>query len=87
MVNPIYLFVTALGGAFLIGPADRLGRRFSFWLTASIMTVMAWIAGTWFYALSSGSSEMQVFTAGLRPPFSIYLTMGYKEAVILHCRS
>ena len=83
MVNPIYLFVIALGGAFLIGPSDCMGRQFSVWLTALIMALMTWIAGSWFFSLSNGAEAAQIFTAGLRPPVSINLFMGYREALIL----
>ncbi len=83
MVNPIYIFVIALGGAFLIGPSDRMGRQFSVWLTALIIALMTWIAGSWYFALSGSAESAQIFTAGLRPPVSINLFMGYKEALIL----
>ncbi len=83
MVNPIYIFVIALGGAFLIGPADRLGKQASVWLTTLILALMTWIAGSWFFAISGGAESQQIFTAGLRPPVSINLFMGYKEALIL----
>ncbi len=83
MVNPIYLFVAALGGAFLIGPADKVNKNLSFWLTVMIVGVMAWISGSWFHFIEKGGESAQVFTAGLRPPVSINLMLGYKEAFIL----
>ena len=81
MVNPIYIFIIALGSAFLLSVFDRRGRHIStsvFLLALLAMTVLAgsWIGILWEHKIS-------VYTAGFEPPFSINLQLGKEEAFFL----
>ena len=84
MVTPIYIVAIALGVAFLLPLVERAGRALSDALFMAALLVIAAIAGSWLYALGTGSAATaQVFTAGASPPLSINLRMGLEEAAIL----
>ncbi len=81
MVNPIHIFTIALGVAFLLSLFDKIGRNFALLTFYMALAGMTFIAGQWLYALlNGGAPDHNIFTAGFRPPFSINLQFGYREA-------
>jgi len=80
MVNPIYIFILALGAGFLLSLIDKLGRKVSMTIFYGVLAAMAAISAQWFIALLQGAETMVIYTAGFKPPFSISLQMGIEEA-------
>lgn len=80
MVDPIYIFVIALGLAFLLSLLDKLSRNLSLFLFFFALVSFVYISGSWFISLLSGKEELIIFTAGFKPPVSINLKMGLSEA-------
>ena len=80
MVNPIYIFIIALGTGFLLSLFDKINRNFAMLIFFATLTSMAFISGQWFFALLQGAEPQMIFTAGFKPPFSINLRMGLEEA-------
>jgi formate hydrogenlyase subunit 3/multisubunit Na+/H+ antiporter MnhD subunit len=81
MVNPIYILIIALGAAFVLPLLDRWSRNVSLGLFYSGLILMSLISLQRFYLLTVGAETMQIFTAGLLPPFSINLRFGLEEAL------
>jgi formate hydrogenlyase subunit 3/multisubunit Na+/H+ antiporter MnhD subunit len=80
MVNPIYIFILALGAAFLLSLIDKLGRKVSLTIFYGVLAAMTAISAQWLVALLNGTKTMMIYTAGFKPPFSINLQMGLEEA-------
>ncbi len=84
MVDPIYIIAIALGVAFVLPVLERLGRTVVNVVFLLALTSFVLIAGQWLWGIAwRGVAETQIFTAGLRPPLSINLQMGFKEALFL----
>ncbi|MCK4530866.1 MAG: proton-conducting membrane transporter, partial [Candidatus Marinimicrobia bacterium] len=81
MVNPIYIFILALGAGFLLTLFDKAGRKVSLTIFYAVLVAMVAISAQWLIALLGGSETAMIFTAGFKPPFSINLQMGLEEAI------
>ena len=80
MVNPIYIFIIALGAGFLLSLFDKIGRSVAMLIFFATLASMAFISGQWLFALLGGAETQMIFTAGFNPPFSINLRMGLEES-------
>ena len=81
MLSPIYIFIIALGTAFLLSLFDRIGRHVSTLVFLFALTAMTAISATWTGLLPGAS--ITAYTAGFRPPVSINLQIGTLEAPAL----
>ena len=81
MVNPIYIFILALGAGFLLTLFDKAGRKVSLTIFYVVLVAMVAISAQWLIALLGGSETAMIYTAGFKPPFSINLQMGLEEAI------
>jgi formate hydrogenlyase subunit 3/multisubunit Na+/H+ antiporter MnhD subunit len=80
MVNPIYIFILALGAGFLLSLFDKAGRKVSLVIFYAVLAGMVAISAQWLVALIQGAETTLIYTAGFKPPFSINLQMGMEEA-------
>jgi len=90
MVNAIHIISTGLGAAFLLGLLPNAWRARAHVLTMIALALMSWIAYQWLYAFAfEGQKTVEIFTAGVSPPFAINLRLGLAEAalVLLVCVS
>ncbi|EHO41630.1 proton-conducting transporter transmembrane domain-containing protein [Caldithrix abyssi] len=84
MVAPIYMIAIALGVAFLLPVLERAGKAFINFIFLAALASLVFISGQWLWGLGwQGMEGVQIFTAGVKPPLSINLQMGLKEAVFL----
>ena len=84
MVAPIYIIAIALGVAFLLPVLEKLGKQFVNLIFLLALLSFAFISMQWLWGLFfNGLQPVQIFTAGLKPPLSINLQMGLKEALFL----
>ena len=84
MVAPIYIIAIALGVAFLLPVLERSGKQLVNIIFLLALSSFVFIALQWLWALAfNGLQTVQIFTAGLKPPLSINLQMGLKEALFL----
>ena len=81
MVNPLYIFILALGAGFLLTLFDKAGRKVSLIIFYAVLAAMVAISAQWLVALIGGSETAMIYTAGFKPPFSINLQMGLEEAI------
>lgn len=84
MVNAIFIIAAGLGAAFFLGLLPEQRRVIAYSVTLAALTFMSWVAvmGVWGLAWG-GAAPMEIFTAGVQPPFAINLRMGLAEAVLL----
>ncbi|HKK67471.1 MAG TPA: proton-conducting transporter membrane subunit, partial [Bacteroidales bacterium] len=83
MVAPIYIVAIALGIAFSIGFFGKKSAGIATGLFYAALAAIGFISAQWLTGfIFNGQSSTEVFTAGLKPPFSISLQMGLSEAVI-----
>jgi len=90
MVSAIFIITAGLGTAFLLGLLRDSQKGLGYGLTILALAFMSWIAADWTWALASGAVQtVDVYTAGVAPPFAINLRMGLSEAslVLLVCLS
>jgi len=80
MVNPIYIFVIALGIAFLLTLFDKISRTVSLLIFFAALLAMTIIPAFWFSAFLNGAKTLTIYTAGFKPPFSINLQFGLIES-------
>ncbi len=80
MVNPIYIFILALGAGFLLALFDKVWRKLSLLVFFAALAGMAVISAQWLVSLINGGEVAMIYTAGFKPPFSINLQMGLYEA-------
>lgn len=80
MVNPIYIFILALGAGFLLALFDKVHRKVSMIIFYTVLAAMTAISAQWLIALIGGAETQMIYTAGFEPPFSINLQMGIEEA-------
>lgn len=83
MVNPIYIFIIALGTAFLLPVTDKAGRKLSMLVFYAALAAMLAISLQWFIGLVKGVQTAEIFTAGFLPPYSINLRLGLEEAIFV----
>ncbi|MFH2025266.1 MAG: proton-conducting transporter membrane subunit [bacterium] len=83
MVNPLYLFIIALGTGFLLSLIDKLYRSVSLILFYATLTAMLGIAGQWLVEIMRGMEAVVIYTAGFQAPYSINLRLGMEEAVFV----
>ena len=84
MVDPIYLIVISLGTAFILGFLRKAGTAIQKGLSLIALLLMVGISAQWTWGILSGNvSEINIFTAGFRPPVSINLYLGSSEAVLI----
>ena len=81
MLSPIYIFIIALGTAFLLSLFDRFGRRVSILVFLLALTAMTAVSVTWTGLLTG--ETLRIATAGFQPPFSINLQIGLLEGAAL----
>ncbi|MEA1873852.1 MAG: proton-conducting transporter membrane subunit [Bacteroidota bacterium] len=83
MVTPIYIVAIALGIAFSLGFFGKKSAGIATGLFYAALAAIGLISAQWLIGfIFNGQSSTEVFTAGLKPPFSISLQMGLPEAVI-----
>ena len=84
MVSAIFIITTGLGTAFLLGLLRDSQKGLAYGLTVLALAFMSWIAADWTWALASGAVQtVDVYTAGVKPPFAINLRMGLAEASLV----
>ena len=82
MISPIHILTIGLGGAFALGFVNKKAINLSATLMLLAIGFMGTISATWLVQLYSGAEAVQMFTAGFKPPYSINLLMGIKEAFL-----
>jgi len=80
MVNPIYIFIIALGIGFLLSMFEKAGKTLAMTAFYGALLAMALISGQWLLHLAQGGETQLITTAGFSPPFSINLQMGLAES-------
>ena len=84
MVSAIFIITAGLGTAFLLGLLRDSQKDLGYGLTILALAFMSWIAADWTWALASGAVQtVDVYTAGVAPPFAINLRMGLAEASLV----
>ena len=79
LLQPLGLFVIALGAAFLIPLFFRASRILATLVFLATLAGMTVIAAWNLLALLKGAPAMEILTAGVAPPFSINLRFGLSE--------
>jgi len=83
MVSALYILVAALAASFLLGLLKESSRGLAFLITLATLGFMTWVSGSWLgYFLSQDATAVDIFTAGVQPPFAINLRMGLPEAAL-----
>ena len=83
MVNPVYIIVVLLGTAFLLGLSKRQGPGLSRVAALAALAFATAVSAGWLVGFMNHSFEtFMVYTAGLKPPFSINLRMGVEESFL-----
>lgn len=83
MVAPIYIIAIALGVAFSLGFFGKRNAGFAMGLFYAALASIGIISAQWLLGFLFNNQEAtEVFTAGLKPPFSISLQMSMAESVI-----
>lgn len=82
MVDIIFIIAAALGTAFLLGFLPNNWRLPAYLLTLGALGFMAYVSGDWVWAFATGQAEqIEIYTAGAKPPFAINLGLALPEAV------
>jgi len=81
LLQPLWLFVLALGAAFVIPLFHQANARLGSGLFMAVLAGMTIIAGAGFFALAGGAPPIEIQTAGIAPPFSINLRFGLYESL------
>jgi formate hydrogenlyase subunit 3/multisubunit Na+/H+ antiporter MnhD subunit len=80
-ISPLYIVAVALGVSFALGIIGKAGKTISYICMMLALAAMFFISAVWLYGfIVYDAYQMTFFTAGLKPPFSISLTMGLHEA-------
>ncbi|MBF0250833.1 MAG: NADH-quinone oxidoreductase subunit F [Alphaproteobacteria bacterium] len=83
MVSAIHILSTGLGAAFLLGLLPEAWRGRAHLVTLAALALMSAIALSWVLAFAfDGQQMVDVFTAGVSPPFAINLRLGMAEAAL-----
>lgn len=83
LLQPLWMFVIALGAAFLLPLVHNASTRLATWLFMAVLAAMTIIAGAGFFALVGGTPAIEIETAGIAPPFSINLRFGLYESLFV----
>lgn len=83
MVNPLNIFIIALGTGFLLALIDRFHRSVTTLLFYAALSGMVVIAGQWLIAIIRGAEAAVIYTAGFQAPYSINLRLGLEEAIFV----
>ncbi|MDY6915007.1 MAG: proton-conducting transporter membrane subunit, partial [Candidatus Cloacimonadota bacterium] len=83
MVSPLAIFIVTLTIAFLMVLFYKFDKYLAYGAFYGSLTTILIISIQWLYGLLLGSQDVQVFTAGFKPPLSINLQMGMEEALFL----
>jgi formate hydrogenlyase subunit 3/multisubunit Na+/H+ antiporter MnhD subunit len=82
MVTPIYIIVALLGVAFALGFVGQKQIKLAGVVSLIALAFSSFVSIEWLIGLYSGTYQgIQIFTAGVKPPFSINLYMGTGEAL------
>ena len=79
LLQPLGIYVIALGAGFLIPLFDRAHRGSAIMLFLAALAALVAIAGFNLLAIINGAAAMYIETAGIKPPFSINLRFGLFE--------
>jgi formate hydrogenlyase subunit 3/multisubunit Na+/H+ antiporter MnhD subunit len=79
LMNPLGIFIIALGAGFLIPLFDRAHRGSAILVFLATLAAMVAIAGFNLLHLIDGAAAIEIETAGIAPPFSINLRFGLFE--------
>lgn len=83
MVNPVYIIVVLLGTAFLLGLSKRQSPGLSRVAALAALAFATAMSAGWLIGFFNHAYEtVMVYTAGLKPPFSINLRMGVEESFL-----
>ncbi|MBW6514137.1 MAG: NADH-quinone oxidoreductase subunit F [Candidatus Syntrophosphaera sp.] len=84
MVNPLYLIAVFLAAAFAVALVDKVSRKLSLGFVYAALVAVVGLAAWRLFELNQDSALASTFfTAGFRPPLSIALAFGLKEAVLV----
>lgn len=84
MVGPIYIIAITLGVAFLLPIVKKFGQKTLISIFLLTLAVLTFISGQWLFAfIFKGIKPVEIYTAGVKPPLSINLQMGLKEALFM----
>ena len=79
LLQPLGIYVIALGAGFLIPLFDRAHRGSAILVFLAALACMAGIAALNLLAIINGAPSIDIETAGIAPPFSINLRFGLFE--------
>jgi formate hydrogenlyase subunit 3/multisubunit Na+/H+ antiporter MnhD subunit len=79
LLQPLGIYVVALGAGFLVPLFDRAHRSSAILLFFLALAGMVAIAGINLLAILNGAAPIQIETAGIAPPFAINLRFGLYE--------
>ena len=79
LLQPLGIYVLALGAGFLIPLFDRAHRGSAILVFLAALTGLVVIAGFNLLAIINGAAAIDIETAGIKPPFSINLRFGLFE--------
>ncbi len=79
LLQPLSIYVLALGAGFLIPLFDRAHRGSAILVFLTALTGLVVIAGFNLLAIVNGAAAIDIETAGIKPPFSINLRFGLFE--------
>lgn len=84
MVDVLSIIYTTLGAAFLVGLLRDEWRIQAYVITIVALAFASWVANAWIWHFADNPSQpMEIFTAGVAPPFAINLRVGLAESVAL----
>ncbi|MFV9615127.1 MAG: proton-conducting transporter membrane subunit, partial [Gammaproteobacteria bacterium] len=79
LLQPLSIYVIALGAGFLIPLFDRAHRGSAIIVFLAALVALVAIAGVNLLAIINGAAAIDIETAGIKPPFSINLRFGLFE--------
>ncbi|MDT8281273.1 MAG: proton-conducting membrane transporter, partial [Gammaproteobacteria bacterium] len=79
LLQPLGIFILALGAGFLIPLLDRVHRTSATLVFFAALIGLVVIAGLNLLAIVNGTPAIAIETAGIKPPFSINLRFGLFE--------
>jgi len=79
LLQPLGIYVLALGAGFLIPLFDRAHRGSAILVFLAALAGMVFIAGINLLAIVNGAAAIEIETAGIAPPFAINLRFGLFE--------
>jgi formate hydrogenlyase subunit 3/multisubunit Na+/H+ antiporter MnhD subunit len=83
LLQPLGIYVIALGAGFLIPLFDRAHRGSAILVFLAALACMAGIAAVNLLAIINGAPAIDIETAGIAPPFSINLRFGLFEGGVV----